>query len=1365
MATSNGPVPQPGGDTYQRVDARVEPFEEAWQAGRRPDLEDYLPEGGPDRLAVLIELVHVDLERRLRAGEPARAEDYLRRYPELAERPDLVLGLIAAEFTHRQRGEPGLALKEFMVRFPAYRDELAARLQSETAPGGDARPGTEPPSPAEVPDAAGGRPALPGYDILGELGRGGMGVVYRARDRRRQAVVALKTLPGAEPSALYRFKHEFRALADVAHPNLVALYELIADDRQWFFTMELVEGVDFLTHVRRARRPERAERLRQALRQLAHGVTALHQAGKLHRDIKPSNVLVTGEGRVVLLDFGLAAELGRAGLHQSTEQHLLGTVAYMSPEQAAALPLSPASDWYSVGVMLYEALTDRLPFGGSVVQILRAKEEREPPAPVAVAADVPDDLDRLCTALLRREPAARPQGAEVLRLLGGSPGPGPARPAGPAPLIGRQEHLRALAEAFAAVRQGQTAAVALHGRSGTGKSSLLHGFLASLDEQPEAVVLSGRCYEQESVPYKALDSLVDALSRHLGRLDPTEVQALLPRDVLSLARVFPVLRRVKALAAAERGPKVQDAQEVRRRAFAALRELLARLGDRRPLVLAIDDLQWGDADSAGLLVDLLRPPDPPPLLMLVCYRSGDEGASPCVQALRQLRAAGVGVRWRDLAVGPLGEAEAQELAQGLLGEGSATVRDQALAVAREAGGNPFFICELAQHLRANTRLSGLTGDKAVALDEVLWGRVLRLPDAARRLLGVVAVAGRPLGQAEAARAAGLGGEELSVVGLLRSGRLIRSIGLGDRSGIEPYHDRIRETVVARLDPDTLRENHRQLALAIEASGRADPEVLAAHWGGAGEPDRAGTYYARAAGRAAETLAFDRAAQLYRLALSLQPTGSEGRRLRAGLADALANAGRGAEAAREYLAAAAGAASAEALDLQRRAALQFLVSGYVDDGIRVLGPVLNAAGLRLATTRWRALLALLVRRAQLWLRGVGFRERAAAEVPGEDLERIDMCWSVSIGLIMIDPIRSAAFLTRGVLLALRAGEPFRIARALAMEAAHIAATGGWATARGARLGQVAGDLARRSGHPYGAAIAAMTDGIRAYLAGSWKRGVEGCDQAETIFREQCVGVTWELDTTRNFALWSLNFMGQVAELSRRWHEQVRDARQRGDLFALTNLRTFNMSTVRLAADDPEEARRDVDEAISRWSQEGYHIQHHNALLAHVPIALYTGQAAAAWERVTQNAPAFRRSLLGRVQAMRVEMLQMRAYSALAASAVASDPRCLLKQAGRVARRLRREGLPWPTALERYIRAVLALRGGDAAGGLRFLAEAVAGFERADMGLYATATRRRLGERLGGAEGRELVAQADAWMAGQGVRKPDRMAAVFAPGFPD
>jgi predicted ATPase len=257
--------------------------------------------------------------------------------------------------------------------------------------------------------------------------------------------------------------------------------------------------------------------------------------------------------------------------------------------------------------------------------------------------------------------------------------------------------------------------------------------------------------------------------------------------------------------------------------------------------------------------------------------------------------------------------------------------------------------------------------------------------------------------------------------------------------IETYHDRIRETVISHLPSSILAAHHRRLALALEESGRADAEVMAIHFQGASVPERAIEYYISAAERASAALAFDRAAELYRAALGLRPEdGDEDFRLRSRLADALANAGRGAEAAREYLASALGHPASDAVELQRRAAVQLMISGHLDEGVATLRDAFRHMGMTLPEGPHKALASLLCHRFLLRCRGLGFRIRDESKVQVEELIRIDLCWAGAVGLTGVIPLLGADFQTRGLLLALRAGECYRIARALALEATHVSA---------------------------------------------------------------------------------------------------------------------------------------------------------------------------------------------------------------------------------------------------------------------------------------------------------------------------------------
>jgi hypothetical protein len=367
--------------------------------------------------------------------------------------------------------------------------------------------------------------------------------------------------------------------------------------------------------------------------------------------------------------------------------------------------------------------------------------------------------------------------------------------------------------------------------------------------------------------------------------------------------------------------------------------------------------------------------------------------------------------------------------------------------------------------------------------------------------------------------------------------------------------------------------------------------------------------------------------------------------------------------------------------------------------------------------------------------------------------------------MVDPLQGAYFQTRYLLLALRTGEPQHLVQALAMEGAHASIGGCFTRRRTDELLRAAEALAQQLALPYPAAMVALARGIADALEGRWQSAWTRCDQAEGIFRTHCTGVMWELSTAHRFALWPLMFLGEVAEIGRRLPAQIKEARERDDLYAVTNLSLVIRTFVRLADDEPERARRELRQVIDEWSQQGFHVQHMNGLFDDVQIDLYQGEGSAAWEKVTDQWPALARSHLLRVQQVRILLLHLRARAALAAAPAAADPGPLLHAAERDARLLRRERIAWAGALAQLVRAGVAMGRHDAGRACPLLDDAAGRLQAAGLRLHAAAARRRLGERVGGSEGHRRVEHAEAWMRGQNVRRPERMTALLVPGFPD
>ena len=442
------------------------------------------------------------------------------------------------------------------------------------------------------------------------------------------------------------------------------------------------------------------------------------------------------------------------------------------------------------------------------------------------------------------------------------------------------------------------------------------------------------------------------------------------------------------------------------------------------MVITIDDLQWADADSFLLLRELFRGADAPPMLVIATVRGEPTALETELDGLPVERT----------RLGPLTADECHELAERLIP--GATGRFDLERVSREAAGHPMFLHEILRHLD----LAGAKGEAGATLDDALSARVALLRPDARAVLEVVCIAGAPISLEVAEQACRLDATALTrAVASLRVATLVRETQRGRHIALEPYHDRVRESVEGRIAAGSRRDLHARIAYALEAAGEPrDPQLLLRNFQLAEVGDRAARYAEEAALRSEAAHAFDQAAELWRIALDAIPREPAGRsRLLLRLGQALVSAGRGADAAKQYLAAAEGVDRATRLECHRNAAEQLVVSGHIGPGIAALESVLAEIGVSAPKTTRKMLFSLLWHRVQVRVRGLGFRERHRREIADATRLELEVLKVAAYSLSMIDVLRGMDFQTRHLHMALQVGDREHIARALLLQAIHHA----------------------------------------------------------------------------------------------------------------------------------------------------------------------------------------------------------------------------------------------------------------------------------------------------------------------------------------
>lgn len=1174
------------------------------------------------------------------------------------------------------------------------------------------------------------------FESLQLLERGSQGEVYRARDRELDIAVALKCIGEVSADAVVQLKAEFRAAAALSHPNLVPLYDLFVESGSAYFSMELVEGVDLLAAAGLPGHVD-AGALAVLAGQLCDALAALHEAGLVHRDVKPRNILVRPDGRLVLLDFGFVRDDRAVPATPQPAEGLVGTLAYMAPEQFSGAAVGSAADVYAAGAVLHEALTGAPPppwLGGA--------------ADVATTAllpkTTPEPLRSLVASMLSVDANRRPTMMQVGAALKGGGPVTRGEPLWEPPFVGRTNERRSLREAIHC--GGAGAMVEVLGASGVGKTELVRRVLCEFTTD-EALVLRSHCRRSESVPFQALDAAVDDLGVELLRTAAEDRDAAVEEDAAVAAVLFPSLARV-ARAGVFAPDTGEDPIERRRAAVAALRRLLLAAARRRRLVVWIDDAQWADADSTILMNDLVAVSDAPPIRWVLTTRTGAGESSAFAQAFTSVGGRDQALAYQALSLQPLSGEDSASLVQALAADRSLSAQ-AVLGIVRAGAGYPFMLAGLAA-LDPGAAEVSLAGGFSV----VLARSIEDLERDERRMLELVALSPQPTDLALLLEAAQTGNAGVLAIRKLESRRLVRTAPHAASVVVDSYHDQIPETLLAGLAEEDVKEGHGRLARAHQKRC-SDPAILSHHFYGAGEV-RSAASYAEQAGRQAEAaLAFSRAAEFYRSARVWDGDVPPERvssllQLEGG---ALANAGSLAAAGDRYLQAAAHGHGTTSLELRRRAVESLLAGGRVDDALGELQGLLSALGLRYPRSEMSAFVGSIGALLSYLLRPV--RARRGEPDPTE-LLRIDTCYSAGRRLADIDPSRGTYLLAASLARAARAGEPVRLVRSLCPAGGALGAIGGSTVNRiGSRMMADASRICRDLGSEDLAGMIDVAYGEIDMLAGRWRDALRRSRVGVGRLRRN-PGYVFECNVGRGVILRALEELGEIREEYTEGRAMLEDAAAHHNSYA--GIRAAQHLTIAcLALGRSDEARSYLRVGFDRWFDGAFQMQHLYAARNEAFCDLYDGEPARGISVLDSIEGDFRRSVLGRVPLIRIDMAWLRGQLALAMAAEGDRSR-RLSEAMVAAESLERERRPDAVLRGRLLRAGVA-SWTDRAGGAEALRAAEVHARGAGMSLLAAviAYRRKAWAAAAGEIGEEFDA-----LSAMGVGDPPRYAAACLPG---
>ena len=718
------------------------------------------------------------------------------------------------------------------------------------------------------------------YLLKSELGQGGMGTVYLAHDSVLERDVAVKLISGARlgSEGRSRLLVEARTVAKLKHPNIVTVYDAGEFEDQPYVVMEYVQGVTLNKY-----KPDGLERILEIARQICAALQHAHDQGIVHRDLKPENVIIESDGSARLMDFGLAVSTAT----RMTEDGMIsGTVFYMSPEQAFGYEVTPQSDLYSLGVILYELTTGRLPFEADDALAVITQHIHAPVVPPrAKNEQIPIPLNDLILSLLSKEPNDRPKSAaevsqmlDEVRLVKTDQVPSQelyvldrivrGR------IVGRQKEFAEARHLWHKAASGQGQTLLISGEPGIGKTRLMREVITHA-EVSGGKALTGDCYAESNAPYNAFAQVI---RQALNRFSRNGLE--FPDSVLDdLLKLTPDQRY--------RYPQVHpnpslDPETEQQRLFENMVTFCTLLSDESPLLLVVEDVHWGDSGTMKMLHHLIRRTQKQPVMFLVTYREIElKKSRPFNELLLELNRQRLG---RRMKLDRLDREQTREMLAEIFAE---HITPEFLdGIYHETDGNPFFIEEVCRTLVESGTLYFADGQwhrpEDMAELEIPQGvqiavetRLAQLPQEHQEILSMASILGREFEFETLMKALDVDEDTLiEAMEAAEEAQMIQEIDDKGEITFSFVHALVPSAITESVRTLRRRKLHRKAAQAIEELSPTDYEALAYHFGEAGKEEMALKYYTLAGERAAAAFANQDAEGHFQSALDLVETDND-----------------------------------------------------------------------------------------------------------------------------------------------------------------------------------------------------------------------------------------------------------------------------------------------------------------------------------------------------------------------------------------------------------------------------------------------------------------------------------------------------------